>query len=330
MESIPAQMTRIAVRDGRGDAGALYPETVATPQPSSGEVLIRVHAAGVNRPDLLQRQGKYPPPAGAPDTLGLEVAGEVVSLGAGAPRWKVGDTVCALLGGGGYAQYVAVDARQALPVPIGVDVVQAAALPETVFTVFSNVFERARLQAGETLLVHGATSGIGVTTILMGKAAGARVVVTGRGAGKVEAARRLGADLALDASTDDWAEAVHADGGADVVLDMVGGEYLAKNLAVLKPDGRLAQIAFLAGSKVEVDLSLMLGKRLTLTASTLRARAAAEKGRLAAAIETRVWPWIVSGQVRPPIDRTFALTDAAAAHAYLEAGEHVGKVVLKA
>ena len=330
MNSIPAQMTRIAVRGGKGDADALYPETVLTPQPAPGEVLIRVRAAGVNRPDLLQRQGHYPPPAGAPDTLGLEVAGEVVALGDAAPRWKVGDAVCALLGGGGYAQYVAVDARQALPIPVGVDRVQAAALPETIFTVFSNVFERARLQAGETLLVHGATSGIGVTAILLGKAVGARVIATGRGAGKAEAACRLGADLGLDASADDWSGAVQAAGGADVVLDMVGGDYLARNLTVLKPDGRLAQIAFLAGAKVEIDLSLMLGKRLTLTASTLRARSAQEKGRLAAAIEARVWPWVASGQVRPPVDRTFALTDAAAAHAYLEGGEHVGKVVLEA
>ncbi len=330
MDSIPAQMTRIAIRDGKGDAHALYPETVPTPQPGSGEVLIRMHAAGVNRPDLLQRKGLYPPPPGAPDTLGLEVAGEVVALGNRAARWKVGDAVCALLGGGGYAQYVAVDARQVLPIPADVDMVQAAALPETIFTVFSNVFERARLQAGETLLIHGATSGIGVTAILMGRAAGARVIATGRGAAKAEAARRLEVDLALDASMGDWSEAVQAAGGVDVVLDMVGGDYLAKNLAVLKPDGRLAQIAFLAGAKVEVDLSLMLGKRLTLTASTLRARSAQEKGRLAAAIEARVWPWVASGQVRPPVDRSFALTDAAAAHAYLEAGEHVGKVVLEA
>ena len=330
MISIPTQMTRIAVRGGKGNADTLYPETVPVPRPGPEEVLIQVRAAGVNRPDLLQRQGHYPPPPGAPDTLGLEVAGEVIALGDAAPRWKVGDPVCALLGGGGYAQYVAVDARQVLPIPGGVDMVQAAALPETVFTVFSNVFERARLQAGETLLVHGATSGIGVTANLMGKAAGARVIVTGRGAEKAEAARRLGADLALDASTGDWAEAVHNAGGVDVVLDMVGGDYLAKNLAVLKPDGRLAQIAFLAGAKVEVDLSLMLGKRLTLTASTLRARSAEEKGRLAAAIEARAWPWVASGQVRPPVGRTFSLVDAAAAHAYLEAGEHVGKVVLEA
>ena len=328
MTLIPDQMTRIAVRGGKGDADALYAETVATPRPAAGEILIRVRAAGVNRPDLLQRQGRYPPPPGAPDTLGLEVAGEVAALGEGVPRWALNDAVCALLGGGGYAEYVAVDARQALPVPPGVDLVQAAALPETVFTVFSNVFERARLQPGETLLVHGATSGIGVTAIAMGKAAGARVIATGRGADKAQAARRLGADLAIDVTTQDFVAEVTAVGGADVVLDMVGGDYVQKNIAALNPDGRIAQIAFLAGAKVELDLTLFLVKRLSFTASTLRARPAQEKGRLAAAIEARVWPWVASGQLRPPVDKLFPLADAAAAHAYLEAGEHVGKVVL--
>ncbi len=328
MNSPPNSMTRIAIRGGKGDADALYPETVATPRPAPDEILIGVRAAGVNRPDLLQRRGAYPPPPGAPDTLGLEVAGEVVAVGDGASRWAVGDRVCALLGGGGYAQFVAVDARQALPVPPGVEMVQAAALPETVFTVFSNVFERGRLQAGETLLVHGATSGIGVTAIAMGKAAGARVIATGRGAGKARSALALGADLAIDVTAEDFVVAVTAAGGADVVLDMVGGDYVQKSIAVLKPDGRLAQIAFLAGAKVELDLTAMLIKRLTLTASTLRARLAEEKGRLAAAIEARVWPWVADGRLRPPIDKVFPLEEAAAAHAHLEAGEHVGKVVL--
>ena len=323
------QMTRIAIRGGKGDADALHPETVQTPHPRPGEILIRVAAAGVNRPDILQRKGAYPPPPGAPDTLGLEVAGVVTALGDGAPRWKVGDEVCALLGGGGYAQYVAVDARQALPVPPGVEMVQAAALPETVFTVFSNVFERGRLQAGETLLVHGATSGIGVTAMAMAKAAGARVIATGRGADKAQAALRLGADIAIDASSQDFVAEVKSAGGADVVLDMVGGDYVQKNIAALNPDGRIAQIAFLSGAKVELDLSAMLVKRLTFTASTLRARPAEEKGRLAAAIEAVVWPWVASGQLRPPVDKVFPLEEAAAAHAYLEAGEHVGKVVLQ-
>ncbi len=328
MQRIPAQMTRTAIRGGKGDPDALHPETVDTPTPMAGEVLIRVRAAGVNRPDLLQRRGAYPPPPGAPDTLGLEVAGEVAALGEGALRWRVGDPVCALLAGGGYAQYVAVDARQALPIPAGVDMVQAAALPETVFTVFSNVFERAALQPGETLLVHGATSGIGVTAILMGRAAGCRVIATGRGPDKAAAALRLGADLAIDASAQDFVAEVKAAGGADVVLDMVGGDYLPKNIDALNPDGRIAQIAFLAGAEVEVNLGLMLVKRLTLTASTLRARPPEEKGRLASAIEARAWPWVASGKLRPPVDKVFPLEDAAAAHAYLEAGEHVGKVVL--
>ena len=328
MDDITAQMTRIAIRGGKGEADALHPETVATPSPKPGEILIRVRAAGVNRPDLLQRRGAYPPPPGAPDTLGLEVAGEVAALGEGVARWREGDEVCALLGGGGYAQYVAVDGRQALPVPAGVGVVQAAALPETVFTVFSNVFERARLQVAETLLVHGATSGIGVTAIQMGKAAGCRVIATGRGADKAAAALRLGADLAIDVTAQDFAAEVKAAGGADVVLDMVGGDYLQKNLEALNPDGRIAQIAFLAGAEVQVNLAAMLVKRLTLTASTLRARPAEEKGRLAAAIEARAWPWVADGRLRPPVDKVFRLEEAAAAHAYLEAGEHVGKVVL--
>ena len=213
-------------------------------------------------------------------------------------------------------------------IPAGLDMVQAAALPETVFTVFFNVFERARLQSGETLLVHGATSGVGVTAILMGKAAGARVITTGRGADKADAARRLGADLALDVTAQDFVKPVTSAGGADVVLDMVGGDYVSKNIAVLRPDGRIAQIAFLAGAKVELDLSALLVKRLTFTASTLRARPAEEKGRLAAAIEQRAWPWVADGRLRPPVDKVFPLAEAAAAHAYLEAGEHVGKVVL--
>ena len=329
MQDIPQQMTRIAIRGGKGDPDALHPETVDTPAPKPGEILIRVAAAGVNRPDLLQRRGAYPPPPGAPDTLGLEVAGEVGALGEGVARWRVGDEVCALLGGGGYAQYVAVDGRQALPLPPGLDMAQAAALPETVFTVFSNVFERARLQPGETLLVHGATSGIGVTALQMGRAAGCRVIATGRGADKAAAALRLGADLAIDVTVEDFVAEVKTAGGADVVLDMVGGDYLQKNVDVLNPDGRIAQIAFLAGAQVQVNLAAMLVKRLTLTASTLRARPAAEKGRLASAIEARAWPWVASGQLRPPVDKVFPLEDAAGAHAYLEAGEHVGKVVLR-
>jgi putative PIG3 family NAD(P)H quinone oxidoreductase len=231
-----AMMTAIAVEGGRGGPEALKPVRIPRPAPREGEILIRVSAAGVNRPDLLQRMGGYPPPPGAPDTLGLEVAGEVVES---AGRWRAGDRVCALLGGGGYAEYAVVDSRHALPVPEGFNLVEAAGLPETVFTVWANVFEHGALQPGETLLVHGATSGIGVTAIQMAKAAGARVIATARGAGKAARARELGADLAIDASAEDFGPRVKAEGGADVVLDMVGGDYFGRELDALKTDGRL-------------------------------------------------------------------------------------------
>ena len=321
-------MTAVAVEGGRGEASALHPVRVPPPRPGPGQVLIRVAAAGVNRPDLLQRRGLYPPPPGAPDTLGLEVAGTVAAAGEGAARWREGDRVVALLGGGGYAEYAVVDARHALPAPDGFGWAEAAALPETVFTVFANAWEDGRLAPGETLLVHGATSGIGVTAIQMGRAHGARVIATGRGAVKAAAARALGADLAIDSSAEDFAEAVKAAGGADVVLDMVGGAYLPKNLDLLRPGGRVCHIAFQGGATAEVNLQQVMQKRLTLTGSTLRPRPADEKARLAGEVERVVWPWVRAGRVRPPIDRTFPLEEAAAAHAHLEAGTHVGKVVL--
>jgi putative PIG3 family NAD(P)H quinone oxidoreductase len=321
-------MMAIAVRGGKGPADALTAEEIAVPAPGPGQILIRVRAAGVNRPDILQRKGHYPPPPGAPDTLGLEVAGEVAALGQGAPRWRLGDRVCALLGGGGYAQFAAADARHALPVPGALGWAEAASLPETTFTVFTNVFERARLQPGETFLVHGATSGIGVAAIQMARAAGARVIATSRGAAKADAARELGADLSIDTQSEDFTAAVAGQGGADVILDMVGADYLQKNLDALKADGRLVQIAFLTGAKAQLDLSRLLMKRLTLTGSTLRARPAEEKARLARAVEAEVWPWLEAGRLRPIVDRTFPLRHAAEAHAYLEAGSHVGKVVL--
>jgi putative PIG3 family NAD(P)H quinone oxidoreductase len=321
-------MTAIVIEGGSGPASALKPTPAPVPQPGPGQILIAVRAAGVNRPDIAQRKGVYPPPPGAPDTLGLEAAGEVVALGEGALRWRVGDPVTALLGGGGYAQYVAVDARHALPIPEGLDFAQAAALPETVFTVFSNTFEIGALKAGETLLVHGATSGIGVMAIQLAKALGARVIATSRTARKADQARALGADLSLDVSAEDFVGAVKAFGGADVVLEMVGGDYIAKDIAVLKPFGRLVLIAMQAGSKVTIDLLPVQRKRLVLTGSTLRPRDADEKARLAAAVERVVWPLIASGAVRPIIDRAFPLDEAAAAHAYLEAGDHLGKVVL--
>lgn len=328
MAAIPDRMTAIAVRGGRGPAEALQPVEIATPKPGPGEVLIRIEAAGLNRADILQREGRYPPPPGAPETLGMEAAGTVAALGEGVGRWRPGDRVCALLGGGGYAEYVAVDVGAVLPIPRGLGMVEAAALPEAVITVFANVFEAGALKPGETLLVHGATSGIGVTAIRMAKALGARVITTSRGAEKAETARRFGADVAIDTTAEDFAERVRTEGGADVILDMVGGDYVQKNLAALKPLGRLVNIAYQAGSKVEVDLMPVMLKRLVVTGSTLRARATEEKARLAREVEARVWPWIEAGDVRPVVDRAFPLKDAAAAHAWLEGGAHVGKVVL--
>jgi putative PIG3 family NAD(P)H quinone oxidoreductase len=324
----PDQMTAVAIEGGKGPAAALYPARIETPRPTAGQILIRVRAAGVNRPDIMQRLGNYPPPPGAPDTLGLEVAGEVAAIGPGAGRWREGDKVAALLGGGGYAQYAAVDARHALPMPAGLDFVQAAALPETLFTVFSNVFELGRLKAGETLMVHGATSGIGVAAIQMGKAAGARVIATGRGADKAAQARTLGADIAVDATAEDFADVARAAGGVDVILDMVGGDYTARGLDALNPGGRAVVIAVQAGYRVEINVLKVMQKQLVLTGSTLRPRSADEKARLAAAVEATAWPWIAAGKVRAVVDQVFPLAEAAAAHARVESGHHLGKVVL--
>jgi putative PIG3 family NAD(P)H quinone oxidoreductase len=318
-------MTAIAVEGGRGPAENLKPQTIARPEPGPGQILIKVEAAGVNRPDLAQRIGAYPPPPGAPDTLGLEVAGEVV---VGTGRWKAGDKVCALLGGGGYAEYAAVDARHALPIPQGLSAIEAAALPETVFTVFANVFEHGGLKAGETLMVHGATSGIGTTAIQMAKAAGAKVIATGRGAGKAAEALKLGADVSVDVTAQDFAEVAKAQGGVDVILDMVGGDYFAKGLDSLKTGGRIVFIAAQGGGEVALPIFRLMMKRAVVTGSTLRPRDADEKARLTAAVEATVWPWIAAGKLKPQIDKTFPLAQAGAAHAYLEGGAHVGKVML--
>lgn len=318
-------MTAIAIEGGKGPAQALHATEALRPAPGPGEILIKVAAAGVNRPDLLQRMGFYPPPPGAPATLGLEVAGEVV---VGAGRWKAGDKVCALLGGGGYAEYAVVDARHALPIPGDLDLIHAAALPETVFTVFANVFEHGALKAGETLLVHGGTSGIGTTAIAMAKAAGAKVIATGRGADKKAKALELGADIAVDTKAEDFAEIVKAAGGADVVLDMVGASYFDKNLDALNTGGRIVYIASLGGSTLEVPVMKIMQKRAVITGSTLRPRSADEKARLAAEVERVAWPWVAAGKLKPIVDATFPLAEAAKAHAHLEAGEHVGKVVL--
>ena len=321
-------MRVIEITGGSGPADALTLAERPDPVAGPGQIRIRVRAAGVNRPDIAQRQGRYPAPPGASDILGLEVAGEVDQIGEGASRWALGDRVCALLGGGGYADHAVVDARHALPVPDGIDLIQAAALPETVCTVFANVFEAGALKAGETLLVHGGTSGIGVTAIQMARAAGARVIATSRGADKADAARALGADLSLDARSDDLEAAIRAFGGVDVVLDMVGADYAAVNQAVLKPFGRWVVIATLSGSLAEIDLARLMMKRIVLTGSTLRSRPADEKARIIAGVEATAWPWVTAGRVRPPVEATFPLEQASAAHLRLEAGDHVGKIVL--
>lgn len=321
-------MRVVEITGGAGSAEALTLSDRPDPAAGPGQIRIRVRAAGINRPDILQRLGRYPAPSGASDILGLEVAGEVDQVGAGVTRWAVGDRVCALLGGGGYAEFAVVDARHALPVPAGMDFIQAAALPETICTVFANVFESGALKAGETLLIHGATSGIGVTAIQMARAAGARVIATSRGAAKAEAARGLGADLSLDAAADDLEAAIRGFGGADVVLDMVGADYAALNQAALNPFGRWVVIATQSGALAQVDLAKLMMKRIVLTGSTLRARPADEKARLIAAVEATAWPWVASGAVRPPVEATFPLEQASAAHLRLEAGGHVGKIVL--
>jgi len=317
-------MKAIVIEGGKGPPEALRLGEAETPRPGPGQILIRVEAAGVNRPDVIQRLGFYPPPPGAPPTLGLEVAGEVIE---GAGRWKVGDKVCALLGGGGYAQFAACDARHALPIPKGLSATQAAGLPETVFTVYANVFEGGSLRAGETLLVHGATSGIGVTAIQMGKAAGAKVIATSRGRDKAEQARELGADLSIDVTTEDFETLAKEAGGVDVVLDMVGGAYFAKNLAALNTGGRIVYIAALGGGSIELPIGAMMQKRATITGSTLRPRGADEKARLAGEVERVVWPWIEAGKVKSVIDHTFPLADAAKAHTLMDQ-PHLGKIVL--
>ena len=318
-------MTAITIDGGKGPASALRPVQVPMPIPSNDQLLIRVRAAGVNRPDIVQRLGFYPPPPGASDILGLEVAGEVEQA---AGWWKAGDKVCALLGGGGYAEYAICDPRHALPIPAGLSFEQAASLPETVFTVYANVFEHGGLKAGETLLVHGATSGIGVAAIQMAKAAGAKVIATARGAQKAAAARTLGADVAIDAAEQDFAQRAKAEGGVDVILDMVGGDYFGKDVDALNPRGRIVFIAAQGGDNPPLPIFKIMQKRAIVTGSTLRPRDADEKARLAAEVERIVWPWIAAGKVKPQVDRTFPLADAAAAHAYLESGTHTGKVIL--
>jgi putative PIG3 family NAD(P)H quinone oxidoreductase len=301
------------------------------PEPGAGEVLIRVAAAGVNRPDVLQRKGAYPPPPGVTDIPGLEVAGEVVRLGEGVREPALGARVCALVAGGGYAQYVSAPAVQCLPAPPSLSLEEAAVLPETFFTVWLNVFERARLQRGETLLVHGGSSGIGTTAILLGKAFGARVLVTAGSAHKCAACCELGADLAINYHENDFVAATlrATEGrGADVILDMVGGDYLARNAAAAAVEGRIALIATQGGTKAELDLRPLMAKRLMITASTLRPQSVENKGRLAAALRQNVWPLFASQGLKPVVHARFALADAAGAHELMESGTHIGKIVL--
>ncbi|MEE2566551.1 NAD(P)H-quinone oxidoreductase [Hyphobacterium marinum] len=323
-----SQTMRAITAPSPGGPDALTLEKRPLPEPAPGEVRIAVTAAGVNRPDVFQRLGFYPPPKDASDILGLEVSGTIDALGEGVTGWKTGDEVCALVAGGGYAEAVTVNAGSVLARPGTLSLRDCAGLPETVFTVWANVFESGALRPGETLLVHGGTSGIGTMAIQMARAYGARVIATAGSNEKCVLCERLGAELAINYRETDFVEAVKAAGGAGVVLDMVGGDYTARNIAVLNPGGRLVNIAFLKGSKVEIDLMPVMLKRLTLTGSTLRARPVAEKARLAAAIRQTVWPWIAAGKLEPVIDSVFPLERAADAHSRIEDGDHMGKILL--
>ena len=327
---IPQTMTAVEIREP-GPPQVLRAVQRPVPQPGPGEVLIRIAAAGINRPDVLQRKGIYPPPPGITDIPGLELAGEVVLLGEGVHEPALGAHVCALVAGGGYAQYVSAPAVQCLPVPPSLTLEQAAVLPETFFTVWLNVFERARLRKGETLLVHGGASGIGTTAILLGKAFEARVIVTAGSAQKCAACRELGADVAINYREGDFVEATlrATDGkGADVILDMVGGDYLPRNTAAAAVEGRIALIATQGGNKAELDLRPLMVKRLTITASTLRAQPVQNKGRIAAALRQHVWPLFGTHALKPVIHARFPLADAAGAHRLMESDAHIGKIVL--
>ncbi len=327
---IPEKMTAIGISEPGGPR-VLKPERREVPRPGRGEILIRVKAAGVNRPDVLQRKGAYPPPPGASDLPGLEVSGEVVAQGEDAPRWRVGSAVCALVAGGGYAEYVAVHASNALPLPEGFTFTEAAAIPETYFTVWHNVFERGGLKAGETLLVHGGSSGIGTTAIQLASAFGAYVIATAGSAEKCEACLKLGADRAINYKDEDFVAAVKeaTDGkGADVILDMVGGDYVARNYEAAAVEGRIVQIAVQRGAVASTDFSRLMVKRLTHTGSTLRPRTAEFKGGIAAALEAKVWPLLAARKVAPVMDMIYPLKEAWRAHERMEEGAHIGKIVL--
>jgi putative PIG3 family NAD(P)H quinone oxidoreductase len=327
---LPTEMTYIRI-ERPGGPEVLVSDRMPVPLPVAGEVLIRVRAAGVNRPDLIQRQGGYPPPPGASDVPGLEVAGEVAAVGAEVERWRPGDRVMALVASGGYAEYCVAPGPQVLPVSPGLGWNEAAGVPETFFTVWSNVFERGGLVAGESFLVHGGSSGIGTTAIQLAAAFGATVLATAGSAEKCAACERLGVRQAINYREADFvAAAKEATGGrgVDLILDMVGGDYVEKNLQALAPDGRLVQIAWLKGAKVTANFTQLMLKRLTWTGSTLRPRPVAQKAAIAQALEARVWPLLASGKVRPILFKTFPLAEAAAAHALMEGSSHIGKIVL--
>lgn len=325
--SLPHEMKVVEITRP-GEADVLQPARRPLPAPGAGQILIRVAYAGVNRPDVLQRQGNYAPPPGASDLPGLECAGHVAAVGAGVTRWQVGDAVCALLPGGGYAEYALTPAEHALPVPEGLSLAEAACLPETCFTVWSNIVMRGGLQAGERFLVHGGSSGIGTTAIQIARALGARVWATAGSDKKCAACAQLGA-TAINYREQDFVEALRAEGGADLILDMVGGDYVSRNIRAMADDGRLVFIAFLGGPKVTLNLAPVMMRRLTITGSTLRPQSDLAKARIAEELRAHVWPMIAAGKLRPVMDTEFALEEAAAAHAHMEAGDHIGKIVLR-
>jgi putative PIG3 family NAD(P)H quinone oxidoreductase len=323
-------MIAIEIREP-GEPDVLVAVERPTPVPAAGEVLIKVAAAGVNRPDVFQRRGRYAPPPGVSDIPGLEVSGTIEAVGADVRDWRVGDAVCALVAGGGYAEYCVAPAPQCLPPPRGMDLVTAAAIPETFFTVWTNVFDRGHLEAHESILIHGGSSGIGTTAIQLARAFGSRVFATAGSAEKCAACERLGADRAINYRDADFVAAIQestAGRGVDVVLDMVGGEYFARNIEVLATDGRLVEIATLHGAKAEVNIATIMQRRLTITGSTLRPRSVAEKARVATAVRQHVWPLLESGTVKPIVHATFPLRDAAEAHRVMEASQHIGKLLL--
>lgn len=325
---IPATMRAVEITQAGGPE-VLKETTRDVPKPSHGRVLIKVEYAGVNRPDALQRAGLYNPPPNASDLPGLEASGVVVALGDGVSTLAVGDQVCALLPGGGYAEYVVTPAAHCLPVPNGMNLEQAACLPETFFTVWSNVFQRGALQAGERFLVHGGSSGIGTTAIQLAKAFGARVFVTAGSDEKCKACLELGAEIAINYKEQDFVEIMRGEGGADLILDMVGGSYIPQNFKALADDGRLVQIAFLQGPKVEVNFAQLMMRRLTFTGSTLRPQSDLAKGQIAEALRSQVWPLLDAGRIAPVMDSAFDLAKASDAHAHMESSAHIGKIVLK-